>query len=118
MVQVTDYKMSTSNDGKDFILLKVEGDLEPVQSAKTGRAYFKAKSAYVASTLSEHNAQRMIGKELPGDIVRVISDPYDITTDDGEVITLRHRYEYVMEGSLQPATPQTANQQIEETVDF
>jgi len=36
----------------------------------------------------------MVGQKLAGEILKVNCDPYEFTTDTGEVIELSHRYEY------------------------
>ena len=98
MVRIIKHKMSTSNDGKIFISLKVQGGVEPVQSLQTGKLYLTAKSAYVATTFDEQTAKALIGTELPGTVVKVASEPYDyIVKETGETMTLTHRYEYQLE---------------------
>ena len=97
MVKIINYKTATSNDGNQFILLKVSGGLQPVQSMITGKIYFKGKTAYVASNLDEASAQAVIGSEMPGVINRVACEPYDIVESSGEYITLDYRYEYQLE---------------------
>ena len=97
MVKIINYKTATSNDGNQFILLKVSGGLQPVQSMTTGKIYFKGKTAYVASNLDEASAQAVIGSEMPGVINRVACEPYDIVESTGESITIDYRYEYQLE---------------------
>jgi hypothetical protein len=98
MVKIINYKTATSNDGNQFILLKVSGGLQLVQSMTTGKIYFKGKTAYVASNLDEASAQAVIGSEMPGVINRVACEPYDyIVESTGESITIDYRYEYQLE---------------------
>ncbi len=95
MVRIISWKKSLSQDGKEFISLKVEGDVEPSFSQVTGRSYLKSKTAYVATTFSEETANSLIGKSIPGSVKKVLCDPYDYTVKEtGEVIELSHRYEY------------------------
>ena len=98
MVRVKNYHLREGVNG-DFISLELEGDLEMVQSMNTGRFYATTRRCKISSTLNEQTAKSMIGKELPGEIVRVQCEPYDYTVPDtGEVIQLAHSYDYRPEG--------------------
>src|SRR5829696_70080 len=102
MVQVTDFKKKESKDGREFLLLKLTGDLSIVQSSK-GTWYAATPSCYIPSSFEENVAKSLIGKQLPGSIVRVPTEPYDITNEEtGEVMTLAFRWGYQPEGSLSP----------------
>lgn len=95
MVKIIATKVSLNKEGKSFVSLKLQGDPEIVQSQQTGKMYLTAKTCTIASTLDEATADSLIGKELPGTVERVPSDPYEYTMQaTGEVITLNHRYEY------------------------
>ena len=51
--------------------------------------------ANITSTFSEEVAATMLGKQLPGQIIKQECEPYDYEIPDtGEVITLTHDYEY------------------------
>ncbi|MBK7691211.1 MAG: hypothetical protein IPJ31_08870 [Bacteroidetes bacterium] len=73
--------MSTSNDGREFVSLKVQGGIEPVQSLQTGKIYLTARTAYVATTFDEQTAAALVGSELPGKVVKVASEPYEYTSE-------------------------------------
>jgi hypothetical protein len=95
MVKIIATKISLNKDGKSFVSLKLQGDPEFVQSQQTGKMYITAKTCSIASTFDEATAASLIGKELPGTVERVPSEPYEYTIEaTGEVITLTHRYEY------------------------
>lgn len=95
MVRIIGNKISTSNEGREFISLKVQGGIEPVQSANSGKIYLTAKTAFVACTFDEQTAEALVGTELPGKVERVACEPYDyVVKDTGETITLNYRYEY------------------------
>ena len=99
MVTVADYRQRENRDGEPFYALILEGDIEMVQSDQTGKFYATAKRASMPSTFDEATCQKLIGKQMPGDIQKVDCEPYEFTIPDtGEVIMLRHRYEYVPEG--------------------
>ncbi len=111
MVRIIKHKMSTSNDGREFVSLKVQGGIEPVQSLQTGKIYLTARTAYVATTFDEQTAAALVGSELPGKVVKVASEPYEYTSEStGEVMTLTHRYEYQLEDKpmveSQPIAPE------------
>ena len=95
MVKIIKTKISQNNDGKSFVSLKLQGDPEFVQSQQTGRMYLTARTCYVTSTFDEATANSLIGKELPGTVERVASEPYEYTVEStGELVVLAHRYEY------------------------
>lgn len=95
MVRVIDYHVRQNKEGKGFISLELQGDLEMVQSTETGRFYATAKRCSVTSTFNEDTAKLLIGKSMPGRIIRVQTDSYEYTIKEtGEVIRLAHSYEY------------------------
>lgn len=95
MVTVTAAHLREGDKGP-YIALEIQGDLEMVQSQNTGRFYATARRCFISSTFNEQTAERMIGKEIPGQIVRVECDPYDYTVPEtGEIIQLSYRYDYV-----------------------
>src|ERR1017187_9833556 len=84
-----------ASDGKEFIALDLQGDVEMVQSMETGNFYATVRKASIPSTFNEETAKGLIGTKLPGKIVRVESEPYDFTIPGTtEVIQLQHRYVY------------------------
>ena len=98
MVTVNAYHVRQNNDGKSFIALELLGDLEMIQGSKTGRFYATAKKCTVGSTFTEEVAKTIVGRQLPGRIDRVQTEPYDYTVKEtGEVISLTHTYVYVPE---------------------
>ena len=95
MVKIIALKQSENSDGKPFVSLKLQGGIEAIQSAQTGKFYVTARTCLIASTFDEATAQSLIGSEMPGTVKRVESDPYEYTVrETGEVIMLAHRYEY------------------------
>ena len=57
-------------DKGQFISLELEGDLELVQSTSTGKFYATVRKCFISSTFDEETAQRMVGKQIKGSIVR------------------------------------------------
>ena len=84
----------------DFMVLEIQSGIEMIQSQKTGKFYATARKCTVPSSFDERTALSLIGSQMPGNVVRVQSDPYQYTIKDtGEVIQLTHSYEY------RPETP-------------
>ena len=96
MVTIVDYRLNKNSDGEKFYSLILEGDLTIVQSTETGNFYATAKRSSITSTFSEESAKKLIGREIPGDIIRESCDPYTwVEPESGEEITLSHTYKYV-----------------------
>ncbi|MCU0323886.1 MAG: hypothetical protein MUF45_01350 [Spirosomaceae bacterium] len=96
MVTVTAYQERTSTEGKKYIALEIQSDdLEFVVSKVTGRHYATVRKCWISSTFNEVLAERMLGKEMQGSIVKTACEPYEFTIPEtGEVITRHHRYDY------------------------
>jgi len=96
MVTIMDYRISKNADGEEFVSLILEGDLTMVQSQETGSWYATSKRASITSTFDEVKANKLIGRELPGQIIREECEPYLYTVPEtGEEIELSHTYKYV-----------------------
>ena len=99
MVTIVDYALRKNSQGQNFYALILQGSLEMVKSKQTGNYYATAKRASVTSTFIEEVCQKLIGKEMPGSIQRVPSEPYEFAIPDtGEVIQLEYRWVYMPEG--------------------
>ncbi|MCW4470356.1 hypothetical protein OGH69_15385 [Flavobacterium sp. MFBS3-15] len=95
MVRIINYKERTSEDGKNFFVLEVQGGIEMVRSHQTGKFYATARKASITSTFDELTCKALIGTEMPGKISKVECEPYEYTIrDTGEIITLTHRFDY------------------------
>ncbi|MDO5978252.1 hypothetical protein [Flavivirga spongiicola] len=98
MATIVDYRACQSEDGKEFNALEVQGGVEAVKSKETGRTYLTARRASVSCTFDKATCEILKGTELPGDIKKVEVEPYEYQIpDNGEVIMLSHRFEYVGE---------------------
>lgn len=93
MVTIVGFQQREGQKGP-FIALNVIGDVEPVQSLATGKWYFTARKCSFPSTFDAATAQMMVGRTIPGDIVRVPCDSYVYKLENGESITLAHTYTY------------------------
>ena len=98
MITISGYALRQNSDGKQFISLQLQGDVELVQSMNTGKFYATSKRCSMPSTFDETVAKGLIGTRMPGRIERVQCDPYEYAVPEtGEVISLAHTYQYVPE---------------------
>ncbi|GGZ56425.1 hypothetical protein [Mesonia mobilis] len=96
MVTIVDYKSYQKEDGEKFFTLVVQGGVEAVKSKETGKTYLTARKTQVSSTFDELTCQQLKGSQLPGEVRKVQTDPYEYAIPDtGEIIELSHKYEYV-----------------------
>ncbi|HNT22335.1 MAG TPA: hypothetical protein PKL70_17995 [Saprospiraceae bacterium] len=95
MVTVSGYAVRQNQEGESFVVLILQGDMELIQSQKTGRFFATAKKCTISSTFSEQMAPSQVGKQLPGKILREECDPYDfVIPDTGELVELGNRWTY------------------------
>ncbi len=66
MITITGYALRQSNDGKQFISLQLQGDVEVVQSMQTGKFYAASKQCSIPSTFDEGLAKGLVGTKMPG----------------------------------------------------
>jgi len=96
MVTVKEIKKAENSNGEEFYGLIVQSGAMPVKSQQTGRIYFTAKTAFVATTFDESTASSLIGAEFEGIIKKVPTAPYEYTIEEtGEILTLTHSWEYI-----------------------
>jgi len=96
MVSVIDYKSVEKENGEDFLMLVLQGGIEPVKSQATGKMYFTARTVKVPATFDEATCKNLIGSQFEGTIVKVPSDSYEYAIKEtGEIVTINHRYEFV-----------------------
>ena len=114
MVRISNYIKRTTEEGKEFYILELQGEVELVKSQETGKLYMTARKASMSCTFDELTCQSLIGTELPGSVKKVACEDYSYTIKDtGEVITLSHRFQYVeQEAAIQ--TPEKSKTTIEE----
>jgi hypothetical protein len=119
MVTIVGYKLKSKAEGKPFIALELQGDVEVLQSQQTGKFYITSKKCNLPSTFDELTAKALVGTTLSGTIERVQADPYDFTIPQtGEVIKLNYRYEYIPEGyALVPNNQPTIEAERTEEID-
>ncbi|MET3875966.1 hypothetical protein [Chitinophaga sp. OAE865] len=94
-------------DGKAFMALTLQGDVEMIQSQTTGKFFLSAKKCSIPSTFDEDMAQTLIGTTMKGTIEKVECEPYEYTVQStGEIMTLAHTYEYRPEALASRSQPQ------------
>lgn len=102
MVQVVNYQSRSTEDGKQFFVLNLEGDVEFVRSETSGNTYATVKKCNLSTTFSEMTCKRLIGTQLPGKIAKVECKPYEYANPaTGEVMTLTQRYEYCSDETIE-----------------
>lgn len=95
MVKIIDVKTITTETGKAFSMLVVQGGLEPLVSNKTGKIYLTMRKANVPTTFDAITCNSLIGTELPGKVEKVACEPYEYTVKEtGEIMTLKHNWQY------------------------
>ncbi len=101
MVTIVDYAVrQAKEDGREFIVLVLQGGLSLVQSKNTGNFYATVKQTSIPSTFDEATAKGFIGEKLPGSVQRMSCDAYEwVNKKTGEVLELSHRWVYVPEGA-------------------
>ena len=99
MVRIIDYRERENAEGEQFFALIIGGGVELVKSSNTGKYYATMKKASIPSTFDETTCKSIIGKELAGKVQKMSCEPYDYTTESGDVISLDFTYEYVEEES-------------------
>jgi len=115
MVRIINYVERTSEEGKKFFVLEVQGGIEMVRSQQTGSFYATARRASITSTFDEVTCKALIGMEMPGSINKVVSEPYEYTIrDTGEIITLNHKFMYEPEETQAPRAAEKSNTTVEE----
>ena len=94
MVTITGVNTRETKDGRSFLTLQLSGGLQFVQSMSTGKFYAKMSSTSIPCVFEETLAKQLIGTQMPGEIVKIDTDPYEFVTQSGEVMMLNHTYSY------------------------
>lgn len=102
MVTITNFYEAQRKDGSKFISLELTGSAELIQSQTSGNWYATVRKCRIPSTFDANVAQAMVGQRLPGEIVKVICEPYDfVNKQTGEVMKLQHSYAYTQDPAKQ-----------------
>lgn len=102
MVTISNFYEVERKDGTKFISLELTGSAELIQSQNTGKWYATVRKCRIPSTFDANIAKAMVGQRLPGDVVKVICEPYEFTNPrTGEVLQLQHSYSYSQDPARQ-----------------
>jgi hypothetical protein len=108
MVTITNFFEVQKKDGTTFVSLELTGGAEIIQSQNTGKYYVTVRKCRIPSTVDTIVAQTMIGQRLPGEVVKVITEPYDfINPRTGELMRLQHSYAYSSDSKQESAIGHT-----------
>ncbi|MFD3003092.1 hypothetical protein ACFS7Z_22205 [Pontibacter toksunensis] len=95
MVTITGFAKRKNTADEEFNVLLLQGEIELIQSKESGRFYATAKTCSIPCTFNEAMCQGLIGKTLPGNIEKVLVDPYDYhIPGTDEIISLDYSYYY------------------------
>ncbi len=95
MVQVIGWAKRQKENGESFNVLNLQGGMEIIKSAKTGKFYATAKKTNLVCTFNEAMCASMVGQKLSGSIEKVNCEAYEYTVPTtGETVLLHHTYFY------------------------
>lgn len=95
MVTIVDYNERTTLEGKPYFVLIIQGGVELVKSSTSDMHYMTAMRCSIPTTFEEYTCKELIGKQLPGAILKKDCDPYEVTNRrTGQVVTMYHRNIY------------------------
>lgn len=100
MVTVVETATRTAKDGREFIVLILQGGLNMVQSRRTGNYYATMKRCSIPSTFDLETAKTMIGEKISGSVQKKTCEPYNfVAKETGEIVELDYRWVYLPEGA-------------------
>lgn len=100
MVTVSGYDQKKNQRGEKFIVLNLISDVVMEQSTNTGNWFANTYKANIVASFDEDTAKLMVGKQLPGAIIKKDCDPYEyVVKSTGAKKILTHTFEYVETGS-------------------
>jgi hypothetical protein len=100
MVTIVDYKERTTLEEKSYFVLIIQGGVELVKSSTSDMHYATAMRCSIPTTFEELTCKGLIGKQLPGAIIKKDCEPYEVTNRrNGQVVTMYHRNVYSPEAT-------------------
>ena len=95
MVTIVGFEKRKNKKDEEFNVLVLQGDVETVISKETGKPYLTAKKTSIPCTFDDVMAKSMIGKSLPGEILKMDCDEYEYTIPGtNKKIKLAYTYMY------------------------
>jgi len=93
MVTIVNFTERTTEGGKQFCTLEVQGDVELIKSQQTGNYYATVRKVSIPTTFDALTCKALIGSQLDGYIKKQSCEPYEYEIKEtGETIELSHRY--------------------------
>ena len=101
MVTIIGFKQ-VEKEGKTLVFIDLQGELKMAKSQSTGLFYMTADKASILSSFPAEVCKGLIGKQLPGNVVREECEvPYQyVNKETGETVNVTHRGVYVPEAEV------------------
>lgn len=100
MVTVSNYQLKKNKRGEQFIVLNLISDIVMEKSTNTGNYFANTYKSNIVASFDEDTAKLMVGKQLPGNIIKKECEPYEYTVKaTGKKKTLTHTFVYVDNGT-------------------
>ena len=100
MVTIIGLEKRENKKKEEFNVMILQGDVETIISQETGKPYLTARKTSIPCTFDELMAKAMLGKELPGEILKMDCEEYEFTIPGtGKKIKLAYTYVYNPEPS-------------------
>ena len=98
MVTIVGIEKRQNKKAEEFNVLLLQGEVEVVVSKESGKPYLTARKTSIPCTFDEVMAQTLIGKSLPGQILRLDCKEYEYKIPGtNKTIKLAFTYQYSKE---------------------
>ena len=94
-VLVTDYQKKQNSKGGNFMVLTVEGGIIMQKNQQTGSWVAQALRTNIIANLDEKSCKALVGKSLPGTVIKKFVAPYTFRMANGDERVLNYKYEYM-----------------------
>lgn len=97
MVNVIAFQKRKSLEGREYFAIQLQSDeIEFNISETSGRHYATLKKCWMSTTFDEATCKIMIGKQMPGTIIKEECEPYSYVNEDtGEEVVISFRNTFV-----------------------